>query len=150
MTWSIAQKTWASSCWKRRTLVSPVKVPDSSFLWRTPKSASLRGSSRHERGLWLNIRLQDDRALKCIPRWQLWLGRHYSFTKKVFTSGRGSSWASEQRRHLPRGRRTCFHCSAASDQMSPTACCYRCWGRLLPEILFSSTHPKEKQPNQRS
>lgn len=52
---------WASSCWKRRTLVRPVSVPDSSFLWRTPKSANLRGSSLHERGLWLNMRLQDNR-----------------------------------------------------------------------------------------
>lgn len=48
----------ASSCWKRRTLVSPLSVPDSSFLWRTPKSASLKGSSLHERGLWPNIRLR--------------------------------------------------------------------------------------------
>lgn len=59
VTCSIVQKMWASSCWKRRTLVRPVSVPDSSFLWRTPKSASLRGSSLQERGLWLNIRLQD-------------------------------------------------------------------------------------------
>lgn len=60
VTWSIVQKMWASSCWKRRTLVSPVSVPDNSFLCRTPKSASLSGSSRHERGLWLNIRLQEN------------------------------------------------------------------------------------------
>lgn len=51
---------WASSCWKRRSLVRPVRVPDSSFLWRAPKSASLSGSSLHERGLWLNMRLQDN------------------------------------------------------------------------------------------
>lgn len=57
LTWSITQKMWASSCWKRRTRVRPVRVPDSSFLCRTPKSASLKGSSRHERGLWLNIKL---------------------------------------------------------------------------------------------
>lgn len=60
VTWSMVQKMCASSCWKRRTLVRPVSVPDSSFLWRTPKSASLRGSSLQERGLWLNIRLQDN------------------------------------------------------------------------------------------
>lgn len=60
ITWSIRQKMWASSCWKRRTRVRPVSVPDSSFLCRTPKSASLRGSSLHERGLWLNMRLQDE------------------------------------------------------------------------------------------
>lgn len=51
---------WASSCWKRRTRVRPLSVPDSSFLCRTPKSASLRGSSLHERGLWLNIKLQEE------------------------------------------------------------------------------------------
>lgn len=60
-----------------------------------------------------------------------------------FTSARGSSSAWEQRCHLPQGRRTCFRCSVASDQMSPTVCCYRCWGRLLPESLFSSTHPRK-------
>lgn len=64
VTWSILQKMWASSCWKRRTLVRPVSVPDSSFLCRTPKSASLRGSSLHDRGLWLNIRLQDSRRAR--------------------------------------------------------------------------------------
>lgn len=70
-----------------------------------------------------------------------------SSLKNVITSGQGSSWASEQRHHLPQGRRTCFHCSAASGQMSPTACCCRCWGRLLPGNLFSSTHPREKNKN---
>lgn len=64
VTWSILQKMWASSCWKRRTLVRPVSVPDSSFLCRTPKSASLRGSSLHDRGLWLNIRLQDSQRAR--------------------------------------------------------------------------------------
>lgn len=64
LTCSMVQKMCASSCWKRRTLVRPVRVPDSSFLWRTPKSASLRGSSLQERGLWLNIRLQDKKRLK--------------------------------------------------------------------------------------
>lgn len=57
----------ASSCWKRRTLVRPVSVPDSSFLWRTPKSASLRGSSLQERGLWPNIRLQDEQKAEIAP-----------------------------------------------------------------------------------
>lgn len=60
-TWSIVQKIWASSCWKRRTLVSPVSVPESSLRCSTPKSASLRGSSRQERGRWPNIRLTDGR-----------------------------------------------------------------------------------------
>ena len=44
--------------------MSPVSVPDSSFLWRTPKSASLRGSSLHERGLWLNIKLEDNQRAR--------------------------------------------------------------------------------------
>uniref|UniRef100_A0A0E9P633 Uncharacterized protein n=1 Tax=Anguilla anguilla TaxID=7936 RepID=A0A0E9P633_ANGAN len=50
------QKMWASSCWKRRTRVRPVSVPDSSLRCRTPKSAMRRGSSRQERGRWSNIR----------------------------------------------------------------------------------------------
>lgn len=60
-----------------------------------------------------------------------------------FTSVRGSSWALVQRCHPLQGKRTCFHCSVASGQMSPTVCCYRCWGRLLPGSLFSSTHPRK-------
>ena len=67
-TCSMVQKMWASSCWKRRTLVSPVSVPDSSLRWRTPKSASLRGSSRHDRGRWLNIRLGQAPELKVMKR----------------------------------------------------------------------------------
>lgn len=82
----MVQKMCASSCWKRRTLVNPVSVPDSSFLWRTPKSASLRGSSRHERGLWPNIKLKDSQreahqntatcintvrgSIHCINHWE--------------------------------------------------------------------------------
>lgn len=50
LTWSMEQKMCASSCWKRRTRVRPVKAPDSSFLCRTPKSAMRRGSSLQERG----------------------------------------------------------------------------------------------------
>lgn len=50
---------WASSCWNRRTLVSPVRAPDSSFRCRTPKSANRNGSSRHDLGRWSNIRLKE-------------------------------------------------------------------------------------------
>lgn len=57
-TWSGRQKMWASSCWNLLTRVNPVSVPDSSLRWRTPKSAILRGSSRHERGRWSNITLK--------------------------------------------------------------------------------------------
>ncbi len=63
--------------------------------------------------------------------------------RSQFTSAQGSSWAWVQRCHPPRGMRTCFRCSVASGQMSPTVCCYRCWGRLLPGSLFSSTHPRK-------
>lgn len=157
VTWSILQKMWASSCWKRRTLVRPVSVPDSSFLCRTPKSASLRGSSLHERGLWLNIRLQDSQRARgksekkpnnnqMTMTW-IWFTTSGEMASNVytlnFTSARGSSWAWAQRCLLPRERRTCFHCSVASGQMSPTVCCYRCWGKLLPESLFSSTPPRQ-------
>lgn len=70
--------------------------------------------------------------------------KQYFFPESsTFTSARGSSLASEQICHLPRRRRTYFRCSAASGQMSPTVCCYKCWGRLLPESLFSSTHPRK-------
>lgn len=58
LTWSIAQKICASSCWKRRTRVRPVRAPESSFRCSTPKSARRRGSSLQERGRWSNIRLQ--------------------------------------------------------------------------------------------
>lgn len=64
LTWSMVQKIWASSCWKRRTRVRPVRAPDSSFLCKTPKSAMRRGSSLHERGRWSNIRLLPNKA-KC-------------------------------------------------------------------------------------
>lgn len=49
-TCSGVQKMWASSCWNRRTRVSPDRAPESSLRWRTPKSAIRRGSSRQERG----------------------------------------------------------------------------------------------------
>lgn len=58
ITCSTVQKMWASSCWKRRTRVKPLKVPDNSFLWSTPKSANLIGISLHDRGRWANIRLE--------------------------------------------------------------------------------------------
>jgi hypothetical protein len=58
ITCSMVQNIWASSCWKRLTLVRPLNVPDSSLRWRTPKSAIRSGSSRHERGRWSNIRLK--------------------------------------------------------------------------------------------
>lgn len=57
----MVQKIWASSCWKRRTRVRPVRAPDSSFLCRTPKSAMRRGNSLQERGRWSNIRLEPNR-----------------------------------------------------------------------------------------
>ena len=57
-TWSMEQKMWASSCWKRRTRVRPVSAPDSSLRCSTPKSAIRRGSSRHDRGRWSNIKLR--------------------------------------------------------------------------------------------
>lgn len=57
-TCSNVQKMWASSCWKRLTRVKPLKVPESSFRWRTPKSASLRGNSLQDRGRWANIKLK--------------------------------------------------------------------------------------------
>lgn len=47
-TWSGVQKMWASSCWNRRTRVRPVRAPDTSLRWRTPKSAILRGNSLHD------------------------------------------------------------------------------------------------------
>lgn len=56
-TCSTMQKMWASSCWKRLTRVKPLKVPDSSFLWRTPKSANRTGISLQDRGRCANIRL---------------------------------------------------------------------------------------------
>ena len=140
---------WASSCWKRRTLVRPVRVPDSSFLWRTPKSASLSGSSLHERGLWLNMRLKDNQRNQVTRRKHTpfdlqhleSISNFYTLRASKLTSAQGSSWVSVQRHPLPQGRRTCFHCSAANDQIFPTVYCYRCWGRLLPESLFSSTLP---------
>lgn len=64
-TCSIVQKMWASSCWKRLTRVKPLRVPESSFRWRTPKSASLRGNSLQDRGRWANIKLE--RTRKNIP-----------------------------------------------------------------------------------
>lgn len=74
------------------------------------------------------------------------------FTLAKFTNGRGSSSAWVRRFLLPRGRRTCFHCSAASGLMSPTVCCCRCWERPLPESLFSSTHPSKttKKPHKQA
>lgn len=74
--------------------------------------------------------------------------QHWGKTSNVhsalnFTSARDSSWAWVQRYLLQQGRRTCFRCSVASGRMSPTVCCYRCWGRLLPESLFSSTLPRK-------
>ena len=62
-TWSGLQKMWASSCWNLLTRVSPVNVPDSSLRWRTPKSAILSGSSRHDRGRWSNITLKNQRFI---------------------------------------------------------------------------------------
>lgn len=50
LTWSMEQKMWASSCWKRRTRVRPVRAPDSSLRCRTPKSAMRSGNSLQERG----------------------------------------------------------------------------------------------------
>lgn len=60
-TWSMVQKIWASSCWKRRTRVRPVRAPDNSFLCRTPKSAMRMGNSLQERGRWSNIRLSPNK-----------------------------------------------------------------------------------------
>ena len=57
-TWSFLQKMWASSCWKRRTRVSPERAPDSSLRCSTPKSAMRSGSSRQDRGRWSNMRLE--------------------------------------------------------------------------------------------
>lgn len=54
------QKMCASSCWKRRTRVSPVSAPLSSLRCSTPKSASRSGSSRHERMRLSNSRLRDE------------------------------------------------------------------------------------------
>ena len=74
VTWSAVQKMWASSCWKRRTLVNPVRAPDNSLRWSTPKSAIRSGSSRQERGRWSNITLlihqtmyKQENYLKAIP-----------------------------------------------------------------------------------
>jgi len=50
------QKMCASSCWKRRTRVSPVSAPLNSLRCSTPKSASLMGSSRYERVRCANMR----------------------------------------------------------------------------------------------
>jgi hypothetical protein len=50
------QKTWASSCWKRRTRVRPASAPLNSLRCSTPKSASRSGSSRYERARCPNIR----------------------------------------------------------------------------------------------
>lgn len=86
-TCSSVQKMWASSCWKRRTRVSPVRVPGGSFRCTTPKSARRRGSSRHERGRWANIRLRTDRQTDSAPRS---IPRHPRDTQ--LTSGPGSSW----------------------------------------------------------
>lgn len=58
ITSSGGQKMCASSCWKRLTLVRPVRAPDSSFLCSTPKSAIRRGSSLHDLGRWSKMRLQ--------------------------------------------------------------------------------------------
>lgn len=56
LTCSGRQKMWASSCWNRRTRVSPVRAPDSSFRCKTPKSAIRRGSSLQDRFRWSKIR----------------------------------------------------------------------------------------------
>eukprot|EP00976_Prorocentrum_cordatum_P093488 1189386-Prorocentrum_minimum.AAC.1 len=45
----------ASSCWKRRTRVSPCRAPEASLRCSTPKSARRRGSSRNERLRMANI-----------------------------------------------------------------------------------------------
>jgi hypothetical protein len=50
------QKTCASSCWKRRTRVSPWRAPLYSLRCSTPKSASRSGSSRYDRVRLPNIR----------------------------------------------------------------------------------------------
>lgn len=74
------------------------------------------------------------------------MGRVMYFTPHCWsvygcTSVRGSSLAWGRRCPAPRGRRTCSHCSAASDLTSPTICCCRCLEMPLPEILFSNTPP---------
>lgn len=67
-TWSMEQKIWASSCWKRRTRVRPVRAPDSSFLCSTPKSAIRMGSSLQERGRWSNMRLVPSRQIRNMSK----------------------------------------------------------------------------------
>lgn len=64
----------ASSCWKRLTRVSPVRAPDSSLRWRTPKSAILSGSSLHERGRWSNIKLKQGRRYSTLVSDTQWSG----------------------------------------------------------------------------
>ncbi len=54
----------ASSCWKRRTRVSPVSAPLNSLRCSTPKSASLMGSSRYER-----VRCANMRQCPAAARW---------------------------------------------------------------------------------
>ena len=73
-TWSVLQKMWASSCWKRRTRVSPERAPDSSLRWSTPKSAMRSGSSRQDRGRWSNMRLET-RAINMGVK-QGWTWKH--------------------------------------------------------------------------
>lgn len=93
------QKMWASSCWNLRTRVSPLRAPDSSFLCNTPKSAILRGNSRHDRWRWSNIKLNksfDSFPVKSKTRTVVLEYRDSTFHQMILTSAQGNSLASGQ------------------------------------------------------
>lgn len=83
--------------------------------------------------------------LRAVSFTAIW--KYFKCLHSNFTSAQGNSWVLVQRYLLPHGKKTYFRCSAASGQMSPTICCCRCWGSLLPESLFSSTPPIVKHQN---
>ena len=80
-TWSIVQKICASSCWKRRTRVKPVSVPDNSLRCSTPKSAIRNGSSRQERGRWSNITLIRKNILFYLNWYSNW---RFNYVKSLY------------------------------------------------------------------
>lgn len=147
----------ASSCWKRLTLVRPVRAPDNSLRCNTPKSAKRRGSSLQERGRWSNIRLANKEHVYimknypcstfCIQGYCQCLLQLTTLqtsvavnTERFCTSVQGSSWAWEQRSPSPPQRRTCFRCSAASVLRFAIVCCCRCSVWPLPGIPSFCIH----------
>ncbi len=78
--------------------MSPVRAPESSFLCSTPKSAILRGSSRHERGRWSNIRLEAQQVEESLER-----DRQQVISKNVNWRERGREREREREREKEGG-----------------------------------------------